>query len=144
MKSLKSRQNHTKETIYWTTGQNILASVDIKTNSPFYGMILRTKSCVFTEMFLAVFALDPPSWPARLMFCLIWSAQNDGFIGEYCGEYFLWRQHGNDVTFSFGYYYTVTFYYLLNEDCLKAWSFKYQNFLTYVIIKLFPSIYIVI
>ena len=25
------------------------------------------------------------------------------------GEYFLWRRHGNDVAFSFGYYYAVIF-----------------------------------
>ena len=40
--------------------------------SPFYGMIARTKSYVFTEIFLAVFPLGPPFWPAQLMFWLIW------------------------------------------------------------------------
>ena len=38
--------------------------------------------------------------------------------------------------------------YLLSEDCQKAWNFNYQNFLfsflTYVIILLFPPIYMVI
>ena len=54
-------------------------------------------------------------WPAQFVYCIYGfqnrnrAAQSDGFIGEYCGEYFLWRQHENDVTFSFGYYYTVTF-----------------------------------
>ena len=37
-----------------------IASVDTKTNSPFYGMIEKTKSYVFTEIFLAVFPLEPP------------------------------------------------------------------------------------
>ena len=121
MKSLKSR--HTKETIYWTKDQNLLASVDTKTNSPFYGMTARTKSYVFTEMFPAVFPLRPPFWFAQLMFCIYGfqnknrAAQNDGFIGEYCGEYSLWRRQGNDVTFPFGYYYTVIFsLYVISFD----------------------------
>ena len=78
-------------------------------------------------------------------------AQSDGFIGEWCGEYFLWRQHENDITFSFGYYYLVTFslyVIFLTEDCCKAWNFKYQNlvflFLSCVIILLFSPIYMVI
>ena len=155
MKSLKSL--YTTETIYWTKGQNLLANVDTKTNLPFYGMIARTKSYVFTVIFLAVFPLEHTFWPVQLMFCIYgfqnrnWAAQNDGFIGEYCVVYFLWRRHENDVTFSFGYYYTVTFslyVILLTEDCRKAWNFKYQglvfSFLTCVIILLFPSIYMVI
>ena len=50
-------------------------------------------SYVFTEIFLAVFPLEPPIWSAQLMFCIYGfqnknrAAQNDGFIGEYCGEY---------------------------------------------------------
>ena len=73
-------------------GDNLLnkgsASVDTKTNSPFYGMIARTKSYVFSEIFLSVFPLEPPFWPAQLMFCIYGfqnknrAAQNDGFIGE--------------------------------------------------------------
>ena len=35
-------------------GQNLLTSVDTKTNSPFYGMIARTKSYVFTEIFVDI------------------------------------------------------------------------------------------
>ena len=54
-----------------TLGQNLVTSVDTKTISPFYSMIARTKSYVFTEIFLAVFPLRPPFWPARLMFCII-------------------------------------------------------------------------
>ena len=82
---------------------------------------------VFTEIFLAVFPSEPPFWPAQLVFCIYGfqnknrAAQNDGFIEEYCGEYFL--RHGNDVTFSFGCYYTVIFSLyvnLLTEDCRKA------------------------
>ena len=66
-----------------------------KTNSLFYGMTARTKRYVFTKIFLAVFPLGTPFWPAQLMFCIYGfqnknrAAQNNGFIGEYCGEYFL-------------------------------------------------------
>ena len=55
----------------------------------------KTKSYIFTDIFLAVFPLGPPFWPVQLMFCIYGfqnknrAAQNDGFIGEYCGEYFL-------------------------------------------------------
>ena len=67
----------------------------IQTNSPFYGMIARTKIYVFAEIFLAVFPSDPRFLSAQLMFCIYGFinriAQNDSFIGEYCGEYFLWR-----------------------------------------------------
>ena len=58
-------------------------------------MIARTKSYVFTETLLAVFPLETPFWPAQLMFCIYGfqnknrAAQNDDFIGGYCGEYFL-------------------------------------------------------
>ena len=104
MKSLKSL--HTKETIYWTKGQSLLRSADTRTKLLFYGMIARTKSYVFTLIFLAVFPLEPTFWPAWFMFCIYGfqnrnrAAQSDGFIGEYCGEYFPWRQHENDVIFS--------------------------------------------
>ena len=121
MKSLKSL--HTKETIYWTKIQSLLTIVDTRTNLRFYGMIARTKTYVFTEIFLAVFPWKPKFWPAQFMFCIYGfhsrnrAAQSDGFIEEYCGEYFLWRQHENDVTFSFGYYYTVTFsLYVISFD----------------------------
>ena len=113
MKSLKSL--HRKGKIYWIKSQNLLTSLDTKTNSFLYGMIARTKSYVFIEIFLAVFLLEHPFWTAQLMFSIYgfqnnnWAGQNDGFIGEYLGKYFLWRRHGNDVTFSFGYYYTVIF-----------------------------------
>ena len=69
MKSLKSL--HTKETIYLTKGHSLLISVDTRTNLPFYGMIARTKSHVFTVIFLAVFPLDPAFWPAQFMFCIM-------------------------------------------------------------------------
>ena len=68
MKSLKLL--HTKETIYWTKGRNLLTSVDTKTNLPFYGMTARTKSYVVTVIFLAVFPLESTFWPAQLMFCI--------------------------------------------------------------------------
>ena len=32
--------------------------------------VARTKSYVFTEIFLAVFPLETPFWPAQLMFCI--------------------------------------------------------------------------
>ena len=97
MKSLKLL--HTKETIYWTKGQSLLTSLDTRTNLPFYGMIARTKCYVFTMIFPAVLPLEPTFWPAQYLF----------WIYGYCREYFLWKQHKNDVTFSFGYYYTITF-----------------------------------
>ena len=56
MKSLKSL--HTKEIIYLTKGQSLLTSVEIRINLPFYNMIARTKSYVFTAIFLTVFPLE--------------------------------------------------------------------------------------
>ena len=100
---------HTKKTICWTKGLSLLTSVDTRTNLPFYGMIARTNSYVFTVIFLAVFPLEP-AFLACAVYVLhyvfqnrIRAAQIDGFIEEYCGEYSLWRQHENDVTFLFGY-----------------------------------------
>ena len=49
-----------KETSYSRKGQNLLASVDTKTSSPFHGMIARTNSYGFTEIFLTVFPLRFP------------------------------------------------------------------------------------
>ena len=39
----------------------------------------------------AVFPMEPPFWPTQSMFCINknCAAQNDSFIGEYSGEYFL-------------------------------------------------------
>ena len=34
-------------------------------------MIARTKSYVFTVIFLAVFPLEPAFWPAQFMFCIM-------------------------------------------------------------------------
>ena len=72
MKTLKLVDTY--EPIYRRKGQN-LTSVDTKTNSPFYGMITRTKSYVFTEIFLAVRPLGLPFWPAWLM-----------WLGDYKGR----------------------------------------------------------
>ena len=36
-------------------------------------MIARTKSYVFTVIFLAVFSLESAFWPARFMFCIMFS-----------------------------------------------------------------------
>ena len=99
MKSLKSL--HTKETIYWTKGQSLLTSVDTTTNLPFYGMISRAKSYVFTVIFLAVFPLE-----SLLLACAVYilhyvfqnrnrAAQIDSFIGKYCVEHSLWKQQEN-------------------------------------------------
>ena len=135
MKSLKLL--HTKETSYWTKGQNLLTSVDTKSNSPFYGMIARTKTYVFTEMFLVVLLLGPPFWPARLMFCIIWFSEQRSSSSKrrlhwrILQEIFpvkttrKWRHlfvwillHCNFV---------VIRYNLFTEDCHNAWNFKHQN-----------------
>ena len=50
-----------------------MASVDTRTNLLFYGMIARTKSYAFTVIFLAAFPLEPMFWPARFMFCIMFS-----------------------------------------------------------------------
>ena len=92
MKSLKSL--HKKETIYWTKCQSSLTRVDTRTNLPFYGIIVRRKSYVFTVIFLTAFPLEPTFWPAQFMFCIYGfqnknrAAQSNGFIGEYCGNIF--------------------------------------------------------
>ena len=121
IKSLNSL--HTKNIIYWTKGQSLLTSADTRTNLPFYGMIARTKIYVFTVIFPAVFQLEPTFWPAQFIHICIYghrAAQSNGFIGEYCGEYFQWKQHKNDVTFSFEYYYTVTFsLYVISFDVIS-------------------------
>ena len=52
--------------------QNLLASLDTKTNPPFHGMIARTKSNVFTEIFLAVFPLEPPFLACTVNVLHIW------------------------------------------------------------------------
>ena len=57
MKSWRSL--HTKETICWTKGESLLTSVDTRTNVSFYGTIAKSKSYVFTLIFLAVFPLEP-------------------------------------------------------------------------------------
>ena len=46
-------------------------SVDIKTSSPFCSMIAKTKSCIFTGIFLAVFPPTQSFLFARLMFWLL-------------------------------------------------------------------------
>ena len=43
-----------------------------QTKFAFYGMTARNKSYVFTKVFLALFPMVVPFWPARLMFCIIW------------------------------------------------------------------------
>ena len=80
---------------------------------------------MFSLRYFSQYSHWGPFWTAQLMFCIYGfpninrAAQNDGFIGEYCGEYSLRRRHGRDVTFSFGYYYTVIFslYCPLEESC---------------------------
>ena len=150
MKSLKLL--HAKDAIYCATGQNLLTSVDTKTNSSFHGTIARTKVNVFSEIFLAVFLFIR----ATVLECTSNVLHNMVFRTKIeqlktTVSCFLWRRHGNEVTISFGYYYTVIFvirFYLLTEDCRKTQNFKYQNlvfsFLTYVIIFLFRPMYLVI
>ena len=103
--------------------KRLLTSVDTRTNLLLYGMIARTKCYVFTVIFPAVFPLEPTFWPAQFMFCIYGfrnrnrTAQRNNLVGECCGEYFQWKQHENDVTFFFGYYYTVTFLlYVISFD----------------------------
>ena len=120
MKSLKSL--HTNEAIYWTKGLNLLTSVDTKKSSPFDGMIARTRNSVFIKIFLAVFPLETPVCPARLMFCIIWickqnlSGSNRGFhwdISWWC-HLFVWiLLHSN---------FFVLRYYFLSQDCCKLWN----------------------
>ena len=87
----------------------------------------------FTEIFLAVVPLESPFWPAQLMFCTYRyqnknrAAHNERFIKEYCGEYFLWRRHGNDVTFLFRYYYTLIFRYIFQRKI----AVRHENTPTY-------------
>ena len=81
-------QLHTKETIYWTKGQIILTNVDTKTNSPFQNMITRTKSYVFTKIFLAVFSLESTFWHGLLMFCIIWFSKQKSSSSK---QRFHWR-----------------------------------------------------
>ena len=98
MKSLKSL--HRKKTICRTKGQSLLTSAEqiCRANLPFYGIIARIKSHVFTATFLAVFPLDPTFWSGQFMFYIHGfqnrngAAQNDSSIEEYYGEYFLLRQ----------------------------------------------------
>ena len=119
---------HTKETIYWTKGQNLLTIIDTKTktSSPFYGTLLMTKSYVFIEILLQVFPLRSPFWSEWLMFYIICfqtkyrATQKGGFIGEYRGEYFLRRRHGNEI-----YVITVTGSCNFNR-VLNLWS-KYNG-----------------
>ena len=134
MKSLKSL--HTKETIYWTKGQSLLTSVDARTNLPFYGMIARTKSYVFTVIFLAVFPLEPAFWPARFLFCIMFSkteieqlrltvSLENNVENISCeGKTKITAPFRLDTNTLKLVRYTL---HLLTEDCRKAWKFKYQN-----------------
>ena len=63
-KSYKSL--HKKEVICWTKGRTYWL-VQIQKQVYFYGMIVNTKSYVFTEIFFAVFRLRLPIWPAPLI-----------------------------------------------------------------------------
>ena len=140
MKSLISLQ--TKETIYWAKNQNLW----------------RIKCYVFTEIFPAVFQLGPPFWPARLMFCIIWfsrqksSSSKRRFHWRILREIYSpedkmkWRRLLVWILLNCNVF--VIRYYLLTEDCRKAWNFKYQNlvflFFTYAIILLFSPLCMVL
>ena len=60
---------------YWAIkrNQSLLTSVDTRTNIPFYCMIAKSKSYVFTVVFLAAFLLEPAFLTTRLMFCIMFS-----------------------------------------------------------------------
>ena len=116
-------------------GQNLLTSEEFKTNSPFYGMIARTKSYVFTEILLAVFPLGPPFWPAWLTFCIIWFSEQKSSSSKQRLHWKIlrrifpmkttqkWRHLFVWILWRCNFF--VIRYYLLTEDCRKAWKFKY-------------------
>ena len=156
MKSLKLL--HKKKTIYLTKGQIILTNVDIKTNSPFHGMTTRTKSYVFTEIFLAVFPLESTFWPGLLMFCIIWFSKQKSSSSK---RRFRWRtlwgiflvktkwksrHHFVWILLHCNFFFMRYIFWLKITVRHETLSIKtYQNsFLTYFIILLFPPIYVVI
>ena len=61
-------------------------------------------------------------------------------IGEHWREYFLWRRHGNDVTLSFGYCYTViislyvTIFWLKTPKGIKLQVSKLSVFIIYIVV----------
>ena len=144
IKSLKSL--YIKKRTYCTKGRSLLASADTRTNLLFYGMIAMTKRCVFTVIFLAVFLLEPTFWPAQFMCCINGfqnrnqAPQSDWFIGKYCGKYFLWRQHENDVTFSFGCYVYI-YVYVYIYICIYMHILIYTNIYIYIYIYIYVYIY---
>ena len=93
-----------------------------------------------------------PFWPARFMFYIMFSKTEikqlrstvslENIAGNISCKGNTFRLDTNTLELV---RYTL---YLLTEDSRKAWNFKYQNlvfsFLTYVIILLFPPIYMVI
>ena len=97
-----------------------------KTNSPFYGMIARTKGYIFTEIFLAVFPLGTLFWPTRLMFCIIWFSEQKSSSSK---RRFYWRIFPVKTTRKLRHLFVwilllrnffVIGYYVLTEDCRKA------------------------
>ena len=120
------------------TTQNYLPlTVDTRTNLPFYGIIARTKSHVFTVIFLAVFPLEPALWPAQTMFFkteieqLRSTVSLENIAGNISCESNMkmsspFRLDTNTLQL---FRYTS---YLLTEDCRKAWNL------------LFPPIYMAI
>ena len=72
-------------------------------------MIARTKSYVFTVIFLAVFPLEPAFWPARFMFCIMFSKteieqlRSTVSLENIAGNISREGKNENEVTFSFGY-----------------------------------------
>ena len=57
-------------------------------SSPFYGMIVKTRSYVLTEIFLAIFPLRLLFWPAWLMFCIKWCSRLKSGSSK---QWFHWR-----------------------------------------------------
>ena len=110
-------------------------------------MIARSKSYVFTEIFLAIFLLDTPFWTAQFLFCIYGfqnknrAAQNVGLLENIAGNISCENNTEmksafrlDNITLEF-FRYTL---YLLTENFRKASNFTYQDlvllFPTYVII----------
>ena len=103
-----------------------IKSVDIKTSSPFCSMIARTKSCIFTGIFLAVFPSTQSFLSARLMFWLLRFPKQKLNSSM---QQFHWRKwrvifsvnwcHGIDVTLLFVYYYFAISMLYFNVNWLK-------------------------
>ena len=100
-------------------------------------MIARTKSYIFTEIFLAVFPLGSLFWPAWFMFCIRCFSEQKSSSSK---RWFYWRIllgiSPVKTTWKWRHLFVwillhcdifVIRYCLLTEDCRKTWNFKYQK-----------------